>query len=426
MFNFILANLNLLFFSLLFFSAFFSGVESAFVTLNRIAINRYENSGFFIHRLILYFVNRFELFFIAILFLNLINNSFFTFVAHHFFRRLLETKGYELAPGWDAVAFILVITFLILIFGEVVPKRLAIRFPNFIAAMGVLPMTFIFIIFYPVTYLLHIFFKKIMGSLFENVFQKTAIFDFKEFLSYIKLGANSGALKDVESSILENLSNNKNAPVKSVLIPRQEMAGFNISALPVNMEKAVKEFRFNTIPVYDKLKDNIIGVLSKFRLWDVADWKDLDRENIKKYLYVPDIVPENKKLIDVLTDMYKKNTELVLVTDEYGGVEGVALYTDIVKKILGKYEQDEPQVEGIKKISGSYYIVNPQISISEINDFFNLHIDCSQAETIGGYIIEKLHDLPQAGTVIRDPYFEYIIRAANKRKILRLGMRKLF
>jgi len=408
-------------------SGFFSGVEAAFIGLDRVNINRFEESKGFLSKNVNYFIKHFDYFITSILFFNLFNNTYATVTGTLLLKKIYQTHLSSL--NLSALVLFLIsivpLTGSILIFGEIVPKRIAIRFPGRVALLGTLPMIPVYWAFYP--------FSRIFSNISQNfikIFIKTNInrssaFDKREFIKYLKLSSDTGVLKEIESTMLQNLVTYKSMPVKSILIPRQEVQGFDISKFPSNPQKAIREFSYNTIPVYDKIKDNIIGVLSKRKLAFKSNLEELNKKNIRKYLSIPIMVPESKNLLEVLSDMRQGGVETAIVTDEYGGIEGIVTYGWVVKKLLGKGEVIEPELKGIKKLTNGSYSAHPQTSLVEINNYFKTNIRSEHAETLGGYLVENLNDIPRSGTVYRDKYFEYHIKSSNQKKILKLAIRTL-
>ena len=183
-------------------------------------------------------------------------------------RLLLQDKFQIEFNTWSVEFFYTIaLTFLLLLFCEITPKRIGIKYSKNIALLSVPFMVPIFFIFFPISWIYKYFTKKIMSLFGKNKNYKNNI-DKSEFISFIKKSSAAGAIKEIESLILQHLINYKDIPIKSVLIPRLNMAGFNINDLPDNLPKAIIKFPYNTIPVYESVKDNVIGVLSKKKLFE--------------------------------------------------------------------------------------------------------------------------------------------------------------
>ncbi len=418
--------ISFVFFAL--FSAFFSGVEAAYLSLNRIIANRLERKGFIFAFLVGQYFKNIDFFIISVLFFNLFNNILAALFAKIIFERtaphLFENIYLNQTFLW--VLFIIVFTFFFIVFCEVIPKRISIYYAEKVVILGALPMFPIYILTYPLAYLLSRFAQKfihtLMGSKDE---EEQKFFARDQFLGYIKLGSDTGFLKKLETNMLESLVMNKNISVKSLLIPRQEMKAFNLKELSENLLKQIKSFEYNTIPVYEGVKDNIIGILSKRKLALKNDLENISHKTFKKYLEIPKLVPESTMIIDVLSRMNEDNSELAIITDEHGGVEGIVTYVDIINKLFGKNKNGDEELS-IRKLGLSHYLINPQVSLNTINEYFKVRVKCDRAETIGGYVLELVGEIPKVGTVVKDKRFEIIVREASKKRIKKLLLRKIY
>ena len=193
-----------------------------------------------------------------------------------------------------------------IIFCEVSPKRLAIHYANKVVLIGALPMLPVYCFAYPITFVLSRFSNQFISIFAEPTLStKKQQLSKEEFLGYMKRSSKEGALQKIESSMLENLIINKDIPVKSFLIPRQDMKAFNLQALPQNLFKSIQQFPYSTIPVYDGLQDNVIGVLSKQKLASIEHPENISIKTFAKHLDKPKLIPESKRIIEVLRDMHE-------------------------------------------------------------------------------------------------------------------------
>ena len=404
-------------------SSLFSSTEAAYLSLGRITINRFGHSARLLDRIVFYFIKNSEYFLITILLANLISNI----TAIWAFDKWVSAYTFALPSGWITPLETACLTFFILLFCEIVPKRIGIRFPIQVIYLSLLPMTVIYSLFSPIAYA----YQKISLygiSLFEKAVSmgtgRGDQIDKKELLRYIKMSSDHGALRDVESGILENLTHYKDLPVKAILIPRLNMKGFDISKLPKNLTLAIRRFKYNVIPVYDRVEDNLRGILFKKQLFYDDKLTSINPKNIARYLKMPKIVPENKNIVEVLMDMLESRHEICLVTDEYGGIEGFVTYQDIVKLLLGRMDSQPSKEKRIRRLSTDTYEVNSLMPISQFNQIFRSYLYCQEAETIGGYIMEKIHDIPTAGTVCEDNSFRFTVKSASSRRIKKLLVKK--
>lgn len=408
--------IEILFFYFLAGSAFLSAVEAAYLSFKRVSINRFEKKKGLLDKIIYFFINNFKKFIVSILLLNLGNNI----VAVWLFGKILD-KHTTLAYHWSGqIIQAIAMTFILLLFCEVTPKRIGIHYNHLIAYMSALPLLLIYYLFYPFSYAFELFSNKFLKLIKNDKLAETDNIDKEEFLSYIRLSSDQGVLEDLENDMLRNLISNKDLSVKSIIIPRPMMKGFDLSNLPENIPLSIRQFKYNVIPVYDKVKDNIKGVLSKKKILFQGSVFEIDKHNLNKYLQTPKIVPENKKIVEVLEHMRREDHELSLVTDEYGGIEGFVTYRDIIGKLLAKSDDNESALTQVRRLSPTTAIVDPFMPLAEFNERFKTHIHCQEAETIGGFLIETNHDIPKPGHTHIEGKIKIIVKSSNKRRIIKI------
>ena len=414
---------ELLFLYFLGAAAFLSAVEASYLSISRVSINRFENSERFFDKKIYFFITHFESFIVSILLLNLINNIASVWL----FGRLIEKYHPSLAHHWlGPLLQAGGMTFILLLFCEITPKRIGIHYHKTLTYLSVLPLIPVYYLFYPVSFVSKSFSKYLIVFIKEFIKKEShndgdhdeSNINKEELMSYIKISSDQGVLEDLESDMLQNLTSNKDLPVKSILSPRPTMKGFDLSNLPENIPLAIRRFKYNVIPVYDKVKDNIQGVLFKKKILFQGSIMDINKKNLVKHLESPKIIPENKNIIEVLEYMRRADEELVLVTDEYGGIEGFVTYQNSVNKLLAKPESSE--VNQIKKISPRAAIVNPLMTLSEFNHHFKTNITCDLAETIGGFLTEINNDIPKPGDTYLTGRIKITVKSSNKRLINKL------
>ena len=243
-------------------------------------------------------------------------------------------------------------------------------------------------------------------------------------MQYVRKSFDDGLIKEVETTLLESLVTHKNTPIKSLLIPRHAMLGINLKQVSDNLLKTIRLFKYNTIPIYDGLTDNIVGVVSKKMIARRKDKDFFSVECLKKAMVKPKLIPESRSLMEVFYDMSENDSELAIITDEHGGIEGIVSYGDVVNRLIGKTKSSTEEIS-IRKFGRNNYAVHPYVSIESLNRYFSSNIICDKIETVGGYVLEIAGEIPQAGRVFKDDFFEFTVREASKTKIENLSVRKL-
>ena len=421
--------LALLLITLALISSFFSGMEAAYLSLTRVSKKRLQKKKSLFAFLSHTFLKHFDVFITSILLINLFNNILATLTAKTLAARWMAIyyPDFNLEGLIGSLLFILCFTFLFIIFCEVAPKRISLHYAEGLVYWGSLMMAPVYFLFYPISYIFSHLAKRFISVFISSTATSNQVLEKKTFVNYLKMSSDAGVLKQVETQVLENFITYKNTPIKILLIPRQSMEGFNIQTLPDGQKLMlmIKKFKHNAIPVYDGLKDHLIGVLSKRKMAFNKHKDKISCKNLKKYLDKPMFVPEAKSIVDVLADLNAHDEEIAIVTDEHGGIEGIATYSDIVEQIFGK--KDVPLSEiSIQKIGVNVYLVNPQTTLDVINRHFQVSLQCDAIDTIGGYVLEGFREIPKSGRVYRDRIFEYTVKKASKTSIKQLMLKRLY
>ncbi|HBE01447.1 MAG: hypothetical protein A2096_05460 [Spirochaetes bacterium GWF1_41_5] len=410
--------------ALLMLSAVFSGTEAAILAVPALVRYRISKEKNFISRLLTHLLEHSEQLIVTMLFLNLLVNtlaaSLLTVIVNHLVFLFL--------PGMQNSAKILTgvifaMTFLLLIFGEVTPKRIAIRYYLALLKIGTLFLLPLFYIFYPLSVILARFSRGFMHIFINASMNLSNVISAGDIKTMIKMGKESGIFRKAESDLLMKLALYSRDNVLSVMKPRQEIHGLNLDDLPSRLLDNICRLPYRNIPVFRGTRDNITGVISKK---DILFRIKTEREkfNLEKLIRPVPAVPEKKPLLDLLKDMRENNFEFALVVDEFGGTEGFITYSAIVKKLCGKFESDNVRPDEIVNIAFNTWSVAPDTPIDRINEFFSSAITCPSAKSIGGYLTEISHNIPESGEEISDNWFVYLIQKSTRRGIKTLFLRK--
>lgn len=437
-FQFSNEQLLLLFFCSIFFSAFFSATEASFLAWNRVRLNRLLQSNFILSRLCVFLHNRFNKLIVVILSCNMLANFLATFSASNLFHRYLSSIEkhdlFFLKNPFIDVVFVVFFTLFILLFVEFTPKQIAIYFSHFVSHL-VSPVILIFYLFFlPLFFVWEEIFVRFF-MIFSHFHKKEGnlklsrhsnySFNYDELRGYILLGAETGALKKLEGDLLDRAVHYMDVPATSFLVPRDKILGINVEqGDQKNILRKLKKFPHQQIPLYENQKDNIVGVVSKKHLACLDDHEIDSIEKLKKHGLKPVVIPESKNVLDVLSDIYESKCDVAIVTDEYGGIEGLVFYADIVSRLFGSENNLKQHHKQIGAFSKKAAIVDGHLSISEINRYFSTEISCSEAETLAGYLLEKFRRIPQKNETFSDDFFHYEIKQSSSRKINTVLLRK--
>lgn len=316
-----------------------------------------------------------------------------------------------LVTFWDETVTWAVITFVILLFGEIIPK---IMFRTFAHAL-ILKIVFLIRIFHFLFLPLIIIAIKLSSVALKLLgIKKTvqnSIFDKNDIVVLLNEARISGVVAEDEQKIISRVLNLPVTPVREAMIPRTNIHALEENFSILSLRKLIHKTGKTKIPIYKSTIDNIIGVVFMH---------DLFEENFdKSYLIKPiTYVPENKKCNELLKELRESNSSIAVVIDEYGGTAGIITIEDLVEELLGEIEEStERSVESIIKINKTTWKIRASESIEVINEQIGINIPEGEYETIGGFILSELGRIPDVGEKIAIGHGLLTVSRATKSKI---------
>jgi len=396
----------LLFVLLLFLSAFFSGSEVAFLNLK--AHNKKISKD------ILFFAKQSKRLLIGLLFGNTIINVCIAFLGAYFIHHL--TNQYIISASLLLFIEIVLISLILLIFGEVIPKVFAMRHSIKFARIAYLPLKFIFIIFKPIIFL----FDKVV--IFVNNFipvKNEKIFDSEEELKILtELSEEQGTLDEDESEMIQSIIEFNDKEAGEILTARVDIIGIEANqSLDMAMDLISKE-QFSKIPVFIDSIDNIKGIL---HAKDLVPYLTGSRPsiNLLSISRAPFFVPETKHIDELLNDFKTKKTNIAIIVDEWGGTEGLITLEDIVEEVLGEIRDPFDNEQNlINKISMGVYMVDAKISIYDLQEAINISFpDDRDYDTLGGFILNELQEIPKKNDVVKFNSNIFSVVSMNENRI---------
>jgi putative hemolysin len=320
-----------------------------------------------------------------------------------------------------AISFTLVVaivSYVSLILGELVPKSLGLRYAE----------TFSLIAAYPIWWISKIFKPLIKGlsfssNLFLSAFKDSTSFGESrisedEIRSLISEGRNAGTIEPHEYGIIENVFDFSDLSVEKIMVPRSQMAVFDIT-LPTKeiIHKAI-ESGYSRIPIYRESVNNIVGILYTKRLLARFD-RASENLDIHEFLVPPYFVPGSMKISEVLQKLQRKKAHMAMVADEHGEIAGLVSMEDLLEEIVGDItdETDEAADMEIRK-ENDYHIASGKISILDFNRYFKTGLpEDGEYNTLSGFVIEQLGRFPKIDDVVRYEKLEIIVKDATMRTV---------
>ncbi len=373
---------------LLFFSAFFSGSETALVSLNRIRIKRLAEEGNKNAMIVEQLIQRPNRLLATVLVGNNIANIGAAAIATSIAIQMFQNWGVGIATG--------VMTFLVLVFGEMTPKSLAASNAERISLMVARPIGFLVKVFYPIVKVL-VEITRPLTKLFGGDIRLHKLFTEEEFKIMVEVGEEEGVIEKEEREMIHGIIEFGETEAKEVMAPRIDVVEIESTATVDEANDLVLKSGYSKIPVYEDSIDNIIGILHARDLLKAAEGK----KNIKKIMRSVYYVPETKKLDELLREMRERKTQIAIVVDEYGGTAGLVTAEDLVEEIVGEImDEFDVEEEPIQAIDEKTVLVDAKLNIGDLNDSLGLNLPEEEFETVGGLIFNTLGKIPTVGETV--------------------------
>lgn len=419
---------------LVFLNGFFSAVEIAFISLNDVKIGKEAKEGNKKAKKIKEMMIDPSKFLatiqIGITFAGFLSSAF----AAETFSSKLAPVLYHIIPSininvWNSFSIIIVtllLSYFTLIFGELVPKRLAMKNYERIAYFSVEIIQVLSIISLPFVKLLSIS-TNIISKIFGVNEKEEETVTEEEIRMLVDVGEEKGAINEYEGDMINNVFEFNDIIVSEVMTPRT-----NIYALNSNMtiEEVIKEmnedFTYSRIPLYDEDIDNIEGSIHVKDLFLTSKEKDIKVKEIMKDVYY---VPETKPINELFSELRKNSKQLAIVIDEYGGTAGLVTIEDILEEIVGEiYDEYDDIKDYAKKIDENTFEFSGEIALYEVEDIMDIEIEEGDYDTLSGYLVEILGRIPSEkdeGFVIETKKANYKIEKVINKHIVKVKVCKV-
>lgn len=405
------------------FSAFFSGIEIAFISANRLKIALDENQGGVRANILAKFAKQPSRFIGTML----LGNNVAIVIYGMLMAMVLEPIIANVTQNAVLILLIqtIISTLLVLIFAEFLPKAIFRINPNRIISIFAIPLQIISVVLSPFTYItvglaniiLKIFIKDIDDDLEVIAFEKT------DLDSYLEESLNKVENKeelDHEVKIFHNALNFSEVIARDCMIPRNEIIAFELEDDIDDLRAKFIETGLSKILIYRDTIDNIIGYIHSYEMFK-------NPENIKSALLPVSLVPESITANNILEELIQKNRSIAVVIDEYGGTAGMITMEDVIEEIFGEIV-DEHDLGDIshQQLSKNKFEFSGRTEIDFINDNYPLNIpEDEEYETLAGYIIKQIEEIPSQGDVIKVDRYEITILEVSQAKIEYVSLEKI-
>ena len=315
-----------------------------------------------------------------------------------------------------------ILTLVVLIFGEVTPKNIAIAWNEPIALFIAPIIRVLSFILYPVIIIIN-WCSSLITRLVGNKEKKQMSTEM--IYSLISTAANQGLVKDYERRMTRGVFNMGQTPVKNIMTHRTDVTSMDQNASMQDVISEVDKHEFSRYPIYSQNKENITGFVRSSKIVSEIRKGHLDKK-IKEIKDMPLFVQESRKISDVFRQMKKENIHFAIVLDEYGGLDGIVTLDDIVNSVLGDIDNATfSEEERIDKISDKEYLIYGEAPITSVTDKLGIALPWDAGvKTIGGLIVKKLERIPASGEEVMLNKYKFIIEEASDRQVLKVRFKK--
>lgn len=398
---------------LLALSAFFSSSETALTTVNKIRVRTLAEAGVERAVTLSKVIEQQGKMLSAILIGNNIVNLSASSLMTTLTIKLFGNKAVGVTTG--------VLTLLILVFGEITPKTLSTISAE---SMALRSAGIIYALMYVLTPVIVVVNKLSMGVLMllkVDPNKKQEMITEDELRTIVEVSHEEGVIETKEKKMINNVFDFGDSLAKDIMVPRIDMVFVNVDATYDELIDIFRKEQYTRIPVYEETTDNVIGIVN---VKDLLLIEDHENFHIRDCLRQPMYTYEYKKNSELMIEMQKSFSNLVIVLDEYGATAGLLTLEDMLEEIVGEIrdEYDQDEIKTVQQKGPGEYSVAGAMKLTDINDRLGLELRSEDYDSVGGLVIGLLDHLPDQGEEVSDGKIRFIVESVDKNRIDRIRM----
>ncbi len=308
----------------------------------------------------------------------------------------LRKLGIPYSRQISMILITFVLSYITLVFGELIPKRIALKSSEKIALSSVGTIVTVSKIFSPFVKFLTFSTNIILTALKmkeDDIEEKVSK---EELRSLVEVGREHGIINEVEKEMIENIIEFDEKVAREIMIPRTKvfLIDKNISVDELFEKKEVEVY--SRIPVYEDEADNIVGILFMKDLMIEAYRKGFQNVKLPEIMQEAYFVPETKNVNELFNEMQSEKKHIAILIDEYGGFSGIVTLEDLIEEVMGNISDEfDADDSSIKKLSANKYLINGELSLNDLNDYFHIELESKHYDTLSGLLIEHMGYIPE-------------------------------
>lgn len=367
-------------------SGFFSSAETAFTSSNHIKLRTLASKGNKNAVLVLKIMKKPEKMLSAVLIGNNIVNLSASALLTAITIKLFGNASIGAATG--------ILTFLVLIFGEIAPKSFATKNAEVLVLIYAAPVYGLIFVLTPVIAAVNIAASAVLKAFGIDVKKNNEAMTEDELRTIVNVSHEEGVIENEERNIINNVFDFAGVLAKDVMVQRIDMVFIDINAGYDEIIEIYRQERYTRLPVYEGSTDNVVGIIN---IKDLLLYDKGEDFYIKDYMRKPLFTYEYKKLSELLLQMKKSYSNLAVVLDEYGITAGMVTMEDILEEIVGEIrdEYDTDEEDSFKKLGEGIYMLDGFVKLDEINERLGTNLCLDDYESIGGFVMGQLEHIPK-------------------------------
>lgn len=396
-------------------NAFFASAEMAIVSVNKHKLKLLANDGNKKAQLLLNFTEDPSKL-LATIQVGITLAGFFssasaaTGISTHL-SKILKSINIPYSDQISLIGITIILSYITLVFGELYPKRIALRNAESLAMFSVKPIMIVSTIASPFVKFLSLstnFLVKITGI------EKNAVEDSvsrEELLSFVEVGQEQGVINETEMDMINSIIEFDDKMAKEIMTPSTETFSIDINIPIKEFINKLLEEQYSRIPVYSKEIDNIIGIVYLKDIFEAAYHYGFDKIDLRKIMRKPYFVPETKNIDVLFKELQDSKQHMSILVDEYGGFSGIVTIEDIIEEVMGNID-DEFDIENhyFSKIDNNTFIVDGLLSLVDLNNYLDINIKSDISDTVGGFLINEIGEIPKPNEDITIEYNNVIFK----------------
>ncbi|MCM8768515.1 MAG: hemolysin family protein [Candidatus Omnitrophica bacterium] len=403
---------------LLFLSAFFSASEAALISLGTYHRRKFRE-GYQATNLDFWFQHSRQVLITILVGNNIVNVALSVVMAD---------VSYRLWHRMYLAGLVGVVTFFLVVFGEIIPKTLGKKHAEWIAPLVMVPLRFVCVLLKPITWLLIVisdFFLSAFGLKAASIFPVITEDDLR---AMIAAGEEEGVIEKGEHEMIHSIFEISDTMVREIMTPRVSVVAVEETDSLAEVLDVIAREGYSRLPVYREDLDHISGIVY---IKDALA-SELSRRKQEQAIVVRDImrpaffVPETNTVREVIQEMQHRHIQMAIVVDEYGGTAGLVTMEDLLEEIVGEisdeYKKERPEVQ---RLPDGSCLVKGALEIEKANEFFGLGVSGEKVNTLGGFILDYLGRFPQKGERFRWRGYQFIIQEADSKTIHWVRIKKV-